>query len=55
MTLSQLVYVVIVAERKSMNKAAAELFVSQPVLSGAVRDLEEELHIQILKKYETIP
>lgn len=47
MTLSQLVYVVTVAEKKSMNKAAAELFVSQPALSGAIRDLEEELRTQI--------
>ncbi|MCM1087113.1 MAG: LysR family transcriptional regulator [Muribaculaceae bacterium] len=47
MTLSQLIYVVKVAEKKSMNKAAAELFVSQPALSGAIRDLEEELHTQI--------
>lgn len=30
-----------------MNKAAAELFVSQSALSGAIRDLEEELHTQI--------
>ena len=43
MTLSQLVYVVTVAEKKSMNKAAAELYVSQPALSGAIRGLEEEL------------
>lgn len=50
MTLSQLVYIVTVAERKSMNKAAAELFVSQPALSGAIRDLEEELHIQIFTR-----
>ena len=47
MTLSQLVYVVTVAEKKSLNKAAAELFVSQPALSGAIRDLEEEIHTQI--------
>ena len=47
MTLSQLVYVVTVAEKKSMNKAAAELYVSQPALSGAIRGLEEELHTQI--------
>ncbi|MCM1100652.1 MAG: LysR family transcriptional regulator [Clostridium sp.] len=47
MTLSQLVYAVTVAEQKSMNKAAAELFVSQPALSGAIRDLENELHTQI--------
>ena len=47
MTLTQLIYVVTVAAKKSMNQAAAELYVSQPALSGAIRDLEEELHIQI--------
>ncbi len=47
MTLAQLNYVVKIADTKSMNKAAAELFVSQPALSGSVRELEEELHIQI--------
>lgn len=47
MTLTQLVYAVKIADTKSMNKAAAELFVSQPALSGAVRDLEDELHIEL--------
>ena len=47
MTLTQLQYAVAIAELKSMNKAAGELFVSQPALSGAVRDLEEELGIRI--------
>lgn len=47
MTLTQLIYAVTVAEKKSMNQAATELYVSQPALSGAIRDLEEELHIQI--------
>lgn len=47
MTLSQLNYVVAVADKKSMNKAAEELFVSQPALSGAIRDLEEEISLQI--------
>ena len=47
MTLVQLVYAVKIADTKSMNKAAAELFVSQPALSGAIRDLEEELHIEL--------
>ncbi|MDD3340112.1 MAG: LysR family transcriptional regulator [Lachnospiraceae bacterium] len=47
MTLTQLTYVVKIADAKSMNKAAAELFVSQPALSGAIRDLEEELHMQL--------
>lgn len=47
MTLTQLIYVVKVADKKSINKAATELFVSQPALSGAIRELEEELHTQI--------
>ena len=47
MTLQQLIYVVTIADTRSMNKAAAELFVSQPALSSAIRDLEEELHIEL--------
>lgn len=47
MTLQQLIYVVKIADAKSMNKAAAELFVSQPALSNTVRDLEEELHTSL--------
>lgn len=43
MTLSQLIYAVKIAETKSMNKAAAELFVSQPALSGAIHELEDEI------------
>lgn len=47
MTLQQLLYSVKIAETKSMNKAAAELFISQPALSSAIHDLEEELNIEI--------
>lgn len=47
MTLTQLTYVVKIADLKSMNKAAAELFVSQPALSGAIKDLEEEIHTEL--------
>ena len=47
MTLQQLIYVVKIADVKSMNKAAAELFVSQPALSSTIRDLEEEIHTEI--------
>ena len=50
MTLQQLVYAVKIAETKSMNKAAAELFISQPALSGAIRDLEEEIHIDLFNR-----
>lgn len=47
MTLTQLLYVVKIADTKSMNKAAADLYVSQPALSGAIRELEDELDIEI--------
>lgn len=50
MTLTQLKYVVTIADTKSMNKAANELFVSQPALSGAIKDLEEELHIELFNR-----
>lgn len=47
MTLQQLLYIVKIAETKSMNKAATELFVSQPALSSTLRDLEEELQMEL--------
>lgn len=47
MTLTQLLYAVTIAETKSMNKAAEKLFVSQPALSGAIRELEEEIHTEL--------
>ena len=47
MTLQQLIYSVKIAETKSMNKAATELFISQPALSSAIHELEEELNIEI--------
>ncbi|HPE38261.1 MAG TPA: LysR family transcriptional regulator [Bacillota bacterium] len=47
MTLTQLIYAVKIADLRSMNKAAAELFVSQPALSGAIKELEEEIHTKI--------
>lgn len=42
MTLQQLKYVVEVAERGSITEAAKTLFIAQPSLSSAIRDLEEE-------------
>ena len=43
MTLQQLKYVVEVAERGSITEAAKSLFIAQPSLSAAIRDLEERL------------
>lgn len=47
MTLQQLLYIVTIADVKSMNKAATELFVSQPALSSALKDLEDELQMEL--------
>lgn len=50
LTIQQLKYVVKIADSKSMNKAASELFVSQPALSSTIKELEEELHIEIFSR-----
>lgn len=50
MTLQQLKYVIEVAKRGSMNEAAKRLFISQPSLSNAIRDLEEEIGIAIFER-----
>lgn len=47
MTLQQLRYAVAIADCKSMNKAATELFVTQPSLSNTIKDLEQEIHTEI--------
>lgn len=47
MTLQQLRYAVAIADHKSMNKAAVELFITQPSLSNTIKDLEDEINIQI--------
>ena len=43
MTLQQLRYVITISETGSLGRAAEALFVSQPSLSGAVKELEKEL------------
>ena len=50
MTLQQLKYVIEVASRGSMNLAAKRLFISQPSLSNAIKDLEEEIKITIFER-----
>ena len=50
MTLQQLRYAAAVAEHKSINKAAASLFITQPSLSGSVKELENELNMQIFTR-----
>ncbi len=50
MTLTQLKYVITVAEESSMNEAAKQLFISQPSLSSAIKEIEEEIGINIFKR-----
>ncbi|KMY50112.1 LysR family transcriptional regulator [Peribacillus loiseleuriae] len=47
MTLHQLKYVLEVASKGSMNEAAKSLFISQPRLSNAIKELEKEIRINI--------
>lgn len=47
MTLQQLKYAQMIADCGSMNEAAKQLFISQPSLSEAIRELEQEIGIQI--------
>lgn len=50
MTLQQLRYVVKIAECASITQAAKQLFISQPSLSAAVKDLESEFDIEIFNR-----
>ncbi len=50
MTLQQLKYVIKIVEYRSMTKAAQKIYISQPALSSAVRELEKELHIEIFSR-----
>ena len=47
MTIQQLRYAVCIANSNSMNKAANELYITQPSLSSTIRDLEDELGFDI--------
>ena len=50
MTIQQLNYVITISEKGSLNKAAESLFVSQPSLTSAVRELEKELGITLFNR-----
>ena len=51
MTLQQLKYVIAIADSGSVNSAAKNLYVSQPSLSSAVKELEDEI-IKEIKREE---
>lgn len=50
MTLTQLNYAIVVAGETSLNEAAKKLFISQPSLSNAIHNLEEEVGIEIFRR-----
>ena len=50
MTLQQLHYVIVISEMGSLNKAAESLYVSQPSLTNAVKELEKEMGITIFNR-----
>lgn len=50
MTLLQLKYIVKIVECGSMNEASHELYISQPALSSAVKELEKEMGIEIFTR-----
>ncbi len=49
MTLAQLRYTIAIAKAGSMNEAAKSLYISQPSLSTAIRELEAETGVEISK------
>ena len=50
MTLQQLKYIVTVAECGTISEAATQLFISQPSLTNAIKDIEEEMQLTIFHR-----
>ncbi len=50
MTLTQLRYAIMVANSSSMNEAARNLFISQPSLSTAIKELEDEIGVELFRR-----
>ena len=50
MTLQQLKYAVAVAESKTISGAAEKVFISQPSLTLAIHQLEDEMHVKIFSR-----
>ncbi|MGT2867116.1 LysR family transcriptional regulator [Streptococcus fryi] len=51
MRIQQLHYIIKIVETGSMNEAAKQLYITQPSLSNAVRDLEKEMGITIFNRH----
>jgi DNA-binding transcriptional LysR family regulator len=50
MTLQQLKYIIAVAEKGTISEAAKELFISQPSLTNAIKELESEMQLTIFNR-----
>ena len=50
MRIQQLHYIIKIVETGSMNEAAKQLFITQPSLSNAVRDLEMRWELRFLSE-----
>lgn len=50
MTLQQFRYIITVAEEGTLSEAAKHLYITQPALTIAIRELEEELGITIFNR-----
>ena len=50
MTLSQLKYAICISDTNSMNEAAKHLFITQPSLSSSIKELEQEIGIELFKR-----
>jgi len=51
MTILQLRYFIKVIEKGSISNAAKELFISQPSLTSAIKELEDELNIKLINRH----
>lgn len=50
MDIRQLSYFIEVARQKSFTKASQSIHLSQPTLSKMVKNLEEDLHVQLIDR-----
>ena len=50
MTLQQLLYVIRISDTGSFSRAAEELFVAQPSLTNAMKELEKEIGVTIFNR-----
>lgn len=52
MTLTQIQYVLAVAETGTISAAAKRLFIAQPSLTASIKELENELQVTLFRPHE---